>query len=246
MTPDKWSFTAIFFAASLNQMLCRLITSCLFPLSVLQILRTQQWLCLRCLPVSTAAVTHGYTWSSAVTSSKILCTASPASKDWALTSRRRTQTAVSAEQHYWPGWTIAAPRAVRATGKSWNFLQSPPFRWSKHAARQICLLSWEWNYIWEWHQGKHTESRLFNVGHGRQWLTFPPNKKNLKANQAFCIDIWKQSEEICCRLRIVQHGLKIQTCLCANMFFSQQILGKEVKVEIYSYMFKLVCHHTFL
>ncbi len=125
------------------QMFWGLIILFLSSLSVLQILRTQQWLCLRSLPVSTAAATRGYTWSSAVTSCRILCTASPAAWEWTLTSRRRTQTAASAEQRWWLRWQIAARRAVLATGESWTILQSPPFRRSKHKARKLCLLGWE-------------------------------------------------------------------------------------------------------
>lgn len=117
---------------SLYQMFCGLITLSLLPLSVLQILRTQQCLCLHSLPASTAAVTHGYTWSSVATSSRISCNASPVAAKSTPTSRRRIQTAASAERLCWRRWPIGALQVVLATGKSWIILPRPPFKQSKH------------------------------------------------------------------------------------------------------------------
>lgn len=102
---------------------------------VLQILKTQRWLSLRCLPVSTAAAILGYTWSSAVTSCRISCTACPAACKWKVTSERRIQTAASAEQPCCPRWPVGVQQPALAFGENWTFLQSPPTSWRKVETR---------------------------------------------------------------------------------------------------------------
>lgn len=113
-------------------MFCELIILSLLPLSVLQIQRTQQCLCLHSLPVSTAAVTRGYTWSSVATSSRILCSASRVAAKSTPTSRKKTQTVASAERLCWLRWPIGAQQVVPATGESWIIPPSPLFKQSKH------------------------------------------------------------------------------------------------------------------